>query len=99
CWKSGRALPSYKTGLLLLRLGHDAETLASLEESLRIYPTHKNPAALRLLQYYSERAHRLAFLDIGNRFFRGRVLDLATMQARRHLSARLGTGVAGSTDA
>lgn len=97
--KSERALPSYKKGLLLLRLGHDAEALASLEESLGIYPTHKNPAALRLLQYYSERGNRLAFLDIGNRFFRGRVLDLATMQALRQLSARLGIGVSGGTDA
>src|SRR2546425_13141061 len=51
--KSERGWPPYMKGLLLLRLKDDAAAVASLEEAVRIYPNHKNPAALALLQYHS----------------------------------------------
>ena len=77
-------------GLLLLRLKDDAAAVASLEEAVRIYPNHKNPAALALLQYHSEHGNRMAFLDIGNRLFIGQSLDLSTTEKLRQLGARLG---------
>ena len=97
--KSERAWPPYMKGLLLLRVHREAEAGASLEEAVRIYPTHKNPAALALLQYHSERGDRRAFLDVGSRFFRGHVLDPATTETLRQLGARLGIGVSGGIDA
>ena len=88
--KSERGWPPYMKGLLLLRLKHDAAAVASLEEAVRIYPNHKNPAALALLQYHSEHGNRMAFLDIGNRLFIGQSLDLSTTEKLRQLGARLG---------
>ncbi|PYN71885.1 MAG: hypothetical protein DMD97_25875 [Candidatus Rokuibacteriota bacterium] len=88
--KSERAWPPYMKGLLLLRLHRDEEAVASLDEAVRIYPHHKNPAALALLQYHSEHGNRTAFLDIGNRFFLGQFLDLSTTEKLRQLGARLG---------
>jgi len=77
-------------GLLLLRLKQDAAAVASLEEAVRIYRNHKNPAALALLQYHSERGNRTAFLDIGNRLFLGQFLDPSTTEKLRQWGARLG---------
>ena len=88
--KSERGWPPYMKGLLLLRLKDDAAAVASLEEAVRIYPNHKNPAALALLQYHSEHGNRMAFLDIGNRLFIGQSLDLSTTEKLRQLGARLG---------
>jgi len=88
--KSERGWPPYMKGLLLLRLKDDAAAVASLEEAVRIYPNHKNPAALALLQYHSEHGDRMAFLDIGNRLFIGQSLDLSTTEKLRQLGARLG---------
>ncbi|HSB79243.1 MAG TPA: DUF2723 domain-containing protein [Candidatus Methylomirabilis sp.] len=88
--KGVQAWPPYMKGLLLLRLKRDAEAVASLEESVRLYPNHKNPAALALLQYHSERGNRTAFLNIGNRIFVGQSLDQPTTEQLRQLGARLG---------
>jgi len=88
--KSERAWPPYMKGLLLLRLKQDAAAVASLEESVRIYPNRKNPAALALLQYHSKHGNRMAFLDIGNRLFVGQSLDQTTTEMLRQLGARLG---------
>src|SRR5205807_8382040 len=81
--KSERGWPPHMKGLLLLRLKHDAAAVASLEEAVRIYPNHKNPAALALLQYHSEHGNRTAFLDIGNRLLIGQSLDLSTTEKPR----------------
>jgi len=88
--KSERAWPPYMKGLVLLRSRRDAEAVASLEEALTIYPHHKNPAALALLQYHSEHGNREAFLEMGNHLFRGQTLDASTAETLRQLGARLG---------
>lgn len=88
--KGERAWPPYMKGLLLLRLKRDAEAVASLEEAVGIYPSHKNPAALALLQYHSEHGNRTAFLDIGNRLFIGQSIDQPTTEQLRKLGERLG---------
>jgi hypothetical protein len=93
--KSERAWPPYMKGLLLLRLQREAEAVASLDEAVRIHPTHTNPAALALLEHHSQRGNRSGFIDVGNRFFRGHVLDRSTTEKLRQLGARLGIGVTG----
>ncbi|TMB53826.1 MAG: hypothetical protein E6J47_08965 [Chloroflexi bacterium] len=88
--KSERAWPPYMKALVLLRSRRDAEAVASLEEAVTIYPHRKNPAALALLQYHSEHGNREAFLEMGNRLFRGQTLDPSTAETLRQLGARLG---------
>jgi transmembrane protein TMEM260 (protein O-mannosyltransferase) len=88
--KSERAWPPYMKGTLQLRLKQDAEALASLDEALRIYPSHKNPAALALLEYHSAHGNPTAFLDVGNRIFVGQSLDRPTTDRLLQLGARLG---------
>jgi hypothetical protein len=95
--KSDRAWPRYMKGLLLMRLQREAEAVASLEEAVRIHPTHQNPAALALLEYHAQRGNRPGFLDIGNRFFRGHVLDRSTTEKLRQLGAGLGIAVTEGT--
>jgi transmembrane protein TMEM260 (protein O-mannosyltransferase) len=88
--KSERAWPPYMKGMLQLRLKQDAEAVTSLEDALRIYPSHKNPAALALLEYHSEHGNPTAFLDIGNRIFVGQSLDRPMTEKLLRLGARLG---------
>jgi transmembrane protein TMEM260 (protein O-mannosyltransferase) len=88
--KSERAWPPYMRGTLQLRLKQDADALASFDEALRIYPSHKNPVALALLEYYSAHGNRTAFLDVGNRIFVGQSLDRPMTDRLLQLGARLG---------
>jgi len=87
--KADRARPPYMRGLQFFRLSRDAEAADSLRRSVEIYPNRKNPAVMRLLEYYAERGVRQAFFDLGNRFYLGRSVDRQTQEKLVRLGARV----------
>ncbi|MBI4825025.1 MAG: DUF2723 domain-containing protein [Nitrospirae bacterium] len=76
--KKDLSLAVYMKGLGLLSHGREAEGVQRLTESVDIYPNRKNPAVMRLLEYYSEKRQQADFFSLGNRFFIGQTVDQPT---------------------
>lgn len=76
--KADRASLSHVRGLQLFRQKRVREAVASLGESVAIFPNRKNPAIMRLLEYYSQTHKRKDFFALGNRYFLGQTVSETT---------------------
>ncbi|MBI4842907.1 MAG: DUF2723 domain-containing protein [Nitrospirae bacterium] len=85
--KKDLAWAVYMKGLGLLSRGNEAEGERFLMESVYVYPNRKNPAVMRLLEYYSQKRSQVEFFDLGNRFFLGQTVDQPTRERLLQLGA------------
>jgi hypothetical protein len=69
-----RASPAHARAKALLHAGRPDEAEAALRDSIRIYPSHKNPAAMDLVRLYARTGRKAEFADVVNRYFIYRAL-------------------------
>jgi tetratricopeptide (TPR) repeat protein len=87
--KADRAWPAYARGRALLEAGRTEEAVASFRASLRIYPSHQNRAVLWLLRYHAEQGRQPEFIEVTDRYLKGRDVSAAVRAEYERLKAIL----------
>jgi hypothetical protein len=88
--KKERAFPAFARGRALRDSGRRDETVAAFRASLRIYPSHQNPALMPLLECLADAGQGQEVFDTVNRYYAGRRLGAGVAAQLEALRARVG---------
>ncbi len=87
--KADRAWPAYARGRALFEAGRIDEAVASFRASLRVRPSHENRAVLWLLRCYAEQGRQQEFIEVTDRYLKGRNVAPAVRAEYERLKAVL----------